>query len=110
MHDTRDTNVILKCGSRPVIEDCNGIVFYRKPGRGDIGGGDCDCDCGVIESGDKSADVNYYDQVQDFKWLRSTKSPNWKVGNGQSDDVLEFVEKRERDLGTLNTLIEKYNQ
>lgn len=66
MHDAKNVDVYLLCSSRPIIEDCNGIRFapLGKEGLGDTWEG---------------VERNMWDQVDDFKWLKSEHSPNWSV-------------------------------
>lgn len=67
MHDTRNVDVYLHCTSRPIIEDCDGIRFHPY-GEGE---------------------GNMWDQVDDFKWLRSEKSPHWSASRcaEETDDT-----------------------
>lgn len=64
MHDAKNVDVYLLCSSRPIIEDCSGIRF--APLGGGIGG-------------EWENVKNLWDQVDDFKWLKSEHSPNWAV-------------------------------
>jgi hypothetical protein len=64
MHDARNVDVYLLCSSRPIIEDCSGIRF--APLDWEIGG-------------EWENVRNLWDQVDDFKWLKSEHSPNWEV-------------------------------
>jgi hypothetical protein len=64
MHDCVDVDVYLWCGSRPIIEDCRGVRFAPLP-KG-TGGGEAE-------------GRNMWDQVDDFKWLKDSPSPNWRV-------------------------------
>jgi hypothetical protein len=64
MHDCVDVDVYLWCGSRPIIEDCRGVRFAPLP-KGTGGG--------------KGEGRNMWDQVDDFKWLKDSPSPNWRV-------------------------------
>ncbi|CAK7221537.1 hypothetical protein SEUCBS140593_004603 [Sporothrix eucalyptigena] len=65
IHECDRVDVYLQCGSRPIIEDCRRMRFaplpqtYANEGEGE--------------------DKNQWDQVDDFKWLRSDASPNWSV-------------------------------
>jgi len=65
MHESKNVKVYMLCKSRPIIEDCEGIEFAEMP------------DCYVT---DKDKDIkNLYDQVDDFKWLKTEHSPNWSL-------------------------------
>ncbi|CAZ85520.1 unnamed protein product [Tuber melanosporum] len=79
MHDSKNLDVYLLCSSRPIIEDCSGIRFAPL-----------DVDAG----GEWESVKNLWDQVDDFKWLKSGHSPNWEVmgekeriGRGEWEDV-----------------------
>ncbi|OPB36679.1 tubulin-specific chaperone c [Trichoderma guizhouense] len=63
IHDCKNVNIYLHCASHPIIEDCTGMRFAPLPS------------CYQTES-DKSTE-NQWDQVDDFKWLKTTPSPNW---------------------------------
>lgn len=71
IHECRGVDVYLRCASHPIIEDCAGMRFapvpraYRLP------------DVDNTNNTDTSADQ--WDQVDDFKWLKSEPSPNWCV-------------------------------
>ncbi|KKA27012.1 hypothetical protein TD95_000533 [Thielaviopsis punctulata] len=64
IHECRNVDIYLYCGSRPIIEDCEGLRFTEAPeyySPGDLLG------------------ENQWDQVDDFKWLKADKSPNWDI-------------------------------
>ncbi len=69
MHDSKAVDVYLHCGSRPIIEDCEGIRFAPLPN--------------VYETEENKSgaggNANLWDRVDDFKWLKSEPSPHWKV-------------------------------
>jgi len=66
MHNANNVDVYLLCPSRPIIEDCAKIRFapLGKEGLGSIWG---------------AVEQNMWNQVDDFKWLKSEHSPNWEV-------------------------------
>ncbi|CAK7272514.1 hypothetical protein SEPCBS57363_005169 [Sporothrix epigloea] len=69
VHECDRVDVYLRCGSRPIIEDCRQMRFAPLPSAfADEGAGQ-----GAEGSNDQ------WDQVDDFKWLRSDASPNWSV-------------------------------
>ncbi|RYO85324.1 hypothetical protein DL766_008263 [Monosporascus sp. MC13-8B] len=65
MHDCRDVDVYLHCASHPIIEDCSGVRFAPIPAA-------------YLPEG-LCGTPNQWDQVDDFKWLKSEPSPNWSV-------------------------------
>ncbi|KAL1303259.1 hypothetical protein AAFC00_006673 [Neodothiora populina] len=65
MHESSNCVVYLHCASHPIIEDCRGLAFTTLPE--------------VHISKAQTSTENQYDQVDDFKWLRADKSPNWSV-------------------------------
>lgn len=65
MHESKDCDIYLRTSSRPIIEDCSGIRFTPLP------------ETYASEMGGESE--NQWDQVDDFKWLRSEPSPNWRA-------------------------------
>lgn len=67
MHECSDCLVYLRCGSRPIVEDCRGIRFTPfSPVRDDA-------------ASPRPESPNLWDQVDDFKWLRAEHSPNWST-------------------------------
>ncbi|KAI1640739.1 tubulin binding cofactor C [Biscogniauxia mediterranea] len=65
MHECRNVDVYLHCQSHPIIEDCSGMRFAPLPD--------------LYASDSTTATTNQWDQVDDFKWLKSEPSPNWSV-------------------------------
>jgi len=65
MHESKDCDVYLHTSSRPIVEDCSGIRFAPLPEL-------------FLAEGEQGAE-NQWDQVDDFKWLKSEPSPNWQV-------------------------------
>jgi len=65
MHDCKDVDIYLHCASRPIIEDCSNIRFCPIP------------TCYILPSMDSIQ--NQWDQVDDFKWLKTEPSPNWST-------------------------------
>ena len=65
MHESRNCDVYLLCASRPIIEDCSGIRFAPLP---------------EVYMMEKDWEIgSQWQEVQDFKWLKSEPSPNWSV-------------------------------
>ncbi|KAH9905913.1 tubulin binding cofactor C [Xylariomycetidae sp. FL2044] len=65
MHECKNVDVYLHCTSHPIIEDCSAMLFAQLPEL-------------YIQKSNKAA-TNQWDQVDDFKWLKSEPSPNWSV-------------------------------
>jgi len=65
IHECKNVQVYLHCASHPIIEDCEGMLFAPIP------------DFYMKDA--KSTSPNQWDQVDDFKWLKSEPSPNWSV-------------------------------
>ncbi|KAL6870513.1 TBCC domain-containing protein [Trichoderma novae-zelandiae] len=63
IHNCQNVDIYLHCASHPIIEDCSGMRFAPLP------------ECYLTEA-DKSIE-NQWDQVDDFKWLKTSQSPNW---------------------------------
>ncbi|KAI9006652.1 tubulin binding cofactor C-domain-containing protein [Phycomyces nitens] len=59
MHDAVNVDILLCVSSRPIIEDCDQVRV------------------GPLEK--KEPCVNYFDQMEDFNWLRKQASPHWRV-------------------------------
>lgn len=88
MHNSHNVDVYLFCSSRPIIEDCSNIRFTRLP---------------ESFAGDVQRNKNMFDQVDDFKWLRSEASPNWKLmkeNEGISGDLWLKIKQALHTLGT----------
>ncbi|PHH62876.1 hypothetical protein CDD81_6594 [Ophiocordyceps australis] len=65
IHECRGVDIYLHCSSHPIIEDCTEMRFAPLP----------PCLSGDAES----ATENQWDQVDDFKWLKTGHSPNWSI-------------------------------
>ncbi|KAI9262387.1 tubulin binding cofactor C-domain-containing protein [Phascolomyces articulosus] len=61
MHDAKTVHVLLNVSSRPIIEDSSDICV------------------GCYEALNIPNSTNYYDQMEDFNWLKKQASPNWRV-------------------------------
>ncbi|KAH6615603.1 tubulin binding cofactor C-domain-containing protein [Chaetomium sp. MPI-SDFR-AT-0129] len=65
IHECRNVVFYLHCVSRPIVEDCKDVRFAK---------------CPEIYLTDKErTEANLYDQVDDFKWLKTFSSPNWSL-------------------------------
>jgi tubulin-specific chaperone C len=84
MHDSRSVDVYLHCGSRPIIEDCDDVRFAPLPSVYETEEINGEGKGGVAGNG------NFWDQVDDFKWLKSEPSPHWRILE-QSERVEERV-------------------
>ncbi|KAI5817071.1 tubulin binding cofactor C-domain-containing protein [Pyronema omphalodes] len=84
MHDARQVDVYLRIGSRPIIEDCEGVRFHRYGG-------------GLGEDGQDEG--NMWDQVDDFKWLKSGPNPHWKAVGEEKDQL--WKQMQEKEVGQL---------
>jgi len=88
MHDSKNIDVYLHCNSHPIIEDCSSIRFtkYELPVNN-------------IEELFKIADIdiekNQYDLVEDFKWLKQQKSPNWDIMKENDKKPLVILEDKD---------------
>lgn len=95
MHSSHDVDVYLYCHNRPIIEDCSNIRFARIPSLLQASG------LGVgSEAEPRAVKQNMFDQVDDFKWLRTEASPNWRrmqdeegVKEDSWQEVLEALQK-----------------
>lgn len=93
MHESRNCDVYLLTTSRPIIEDCSGIRFAPLP---DI----------YMSDNDRQTE-NQWQQVDDFKWLRSEPSPNWSILDEQrrvKPDVWKGTVPGSPSLGTEDVL------
>ncbi|KAK5995588.1 Tubulin-specific chaperone C-like protein [Cladobotryum mycophilum] len=63
IHECKNVDIYLHCASHPIIEDCSGMRFAPLPES-------------YMTDVDRSTE-NQWDQVDDFKWLKSDHSPNW---------------------------------
>jgi hypothetical protein len=74
MHNCADVVVYLSCRSHPIIEDCKGVRFGRLPKA----------------YAPEHELPDYWDKVEDFKWIKPEPSPNWGLLN-QNDIIPETV-------------------
>ncbi|KAJ8114761.1 hypothetical protein ONZ43_g4828 [Nemania bipapillata] len=80
MHDCKNVHVYLHCASHPIIEDCSQVAFAPLPA--------------YYTNESTPPEKNQWDQVDDFKWLKATASPNWSILAEESrivDDVWQHT-------------------
>ncbi|KAI0016601.1 TBCC-domain-containing protein [Xylariomycetidae sp. FL0641] len=66
IHECTNVQLYLHSSSHPIIEDCSGMRFAPLPN--------------FYQGNDsKEVESNQWDQVDDFKWLKSEPSPNWST-------------------------------
>ncbi|KAF2011768.1 TBCC-domain-containing protein [Aaosphaeria arxii CBS 175.79] len=65
VHNSKNVDVYLFCASRPIIEDCENIRFAPLPE--------------AYNPPDFATIPNLWNQIDDFKWLKSEPSPNYSV-------------------------------
>ncbi|KZL80403.1 tubulin binding cofactor c [Colletotrichum incanum] len=64
IHECKNVDIYLHCSSHPIIEDCSNMRFAPLPASFDT---------------PEDPVKNQWDQVDDFKWLKSEPSPNWSI-------------------------------
>lgn len=69
MHGSKQVHVYLHSTSHPIIEDCTGVKFAPSPG--------------VLVDAETAKIANQWNQIDDFKWLKSGPSPNF----GELEDL-----------------------
>ncbi|KAI0379414.1 TBCC-domain-containing protein [Hypomontagnella monticulosa] len=65
IHECKNVSLYLHCASHPIIEDCSGMRFAPLP------------EFYASKLGVNGE--NQWDQVDDFKWLKTEPSPNWGI-------------------------------
>ncbi|ROW07293.1 hypothetical protein VMCG_03867 [Cytospora schulzeri] len=91
MHECVGVTVYLWCGSHPIIEDCRGMRFAPLPG-GYLARGQQQQQQQQQqeeEGASGGGDVNQWDQVDDFNWLKAEASPNWERLSGGKEAIPE---------------------
>ncbi|CAO3624979.1 unnamed protein product [Cunninghamella echinulata] len=74
MHDACNVEVLLNVSSRPIMEDSNCISI------GDL-------------VNNKSSS-NYFDQMEDFNWLKQQASPNWTLmKNDRKEQLIKLTQR-----------------
>lgn len=85
IHKCHDMNLYVAVNSHPIIEDCTGMGFapyvveYREFGSDLAAAGLHGAKC--------------WDNVVDFRWHRSTQSPNWHIIRSENRNIYEIVDK-----------------
>jgi len=64
IHECNNVDIYLHCSSHPIIEDCSNMRFAPLPASFHT---------------PEDPVKNQWDQVDDFKWLKSEPSPNWSI-------------------------------
>ncbi|KAH7094935.1 tubulin-specific chaperone-like protein c [Paraphoma chrysanthemicola] len=93
MHGSKNVDVYLHSSSRPIIEDCEMVRFAPMPA--------------ALQTSENAQAANQWDQIDDFKWLKTEPSPNFsildesqrarsgawleKVGGGDGGDLNEIL-------------------
>ncbi|RLN99354.1 hypothetical protein DYB28_011998 [Aphanomyces astaci] len=72
VHHTSASAFYLRIKSHPIVEDCDGLGFapYGLAYEG-LGA--------QLDAAGLACDTALWSQVDDFKWLRQTQSPHWRV-------------------------------
>ncbi|CAO0793744.1 unnamed protein product [Mucor circinelloides] len=83
MHEAHNVDMMLHVTSRPIIEDSNNIQV---------------CEWSTINQ----TSTNYFNQIEDFNWLKKQASPNWKVMDQDKKQMLNehiktFQQNNDRD-------------
>ncbi|USP73271.1 hypothetical protein yc1106_00545 [Curvularia clavata] len=65
MHGSKRVDIYLHSASRPIIEDCEALRFAPLPE--------------TFIASDTSQAANQWDQIDDFKWLKSEPSPHFSI-------------------------------
>lgn len=63
IHDAVDTDFYLQVGSKPIIESCSSLRFAPYQSA----------------TSTEEQPRNFWNEVEDFNWLRQQASPNWAV-------------------------------
>ncbi|KAI9012989.1 tubulin binding cofactor C-domain-containing protein [Gaertneriomyces semiglobifer] len=79
MHKTTRTDIYLHTPTHPIIEDCHGIRFASYPYRELQEALTATVLDDLFQAASLKSDENRYQEVNDFKWLRKTASPNWTL-------------------------------
>ncbi|KND01704.1 uncharacterized protein SPPG_03499 [Spizellomyces punctatus DAOM BR117] len=81
MHHTMHADVFLHIPSHPIIEDCDKIRFAPYPAEDLSSLLTTSSMSRLFEMADLeyTPEVNRFDKVEDFKWLKRTPSPHWGV-------------------------------
>ncbi|KAK4521703.1 phosphopyruvate hydratase [Mucor velutinosus] len=69
MHEAHNVDMMLHVASRPIIENSHNIQ--------------------VCEWSSTNTSTNYFDQIEDFNWLKKQASPNWKVMDQDKKQMLD---------------------
>jgi tubulin-specific chaperone C len=81
MHECKNVDVYLQCGSKPIVEDVEGVRFAPLANA-------YVCFCmkclnsttnNALSHENLHEVKNMWDQVDDFKWLKSEHSPHWSI-------------------------------
>ncbi|SAM05678.1 hypothetical protein [Absidia glauca] len=69
MHDAKNVDVLMHVSSRPIMEDSSAIRVGSTQDQ-------------------KSSVSNYFDQMDDFNWLKQQASPHWRVLDSSRAELL----------------------
>ena len=74
LHTSERCDFWLRARSHPIIEDCAALRFAPYPLRGAA----LDADLASADLGPRAASADLWRAVDDFKWHRAQRSPNWR--------------------------------
>ncbi|CEI95234.1 hypothetical protein RMCBS344292_09426 [Rhizopus microsporus] len=89
IHDANEVDILMHVTSRPIIEDSTGVTSGKYTIQTD--------------------DINYFDQIEDFNWLKKWASPNWTVMSNDRERELNQALKTNMMLTDLPHLLPNKN-
>ncbi|KAH8668420.1 tubulin binding cofactor C-domain-containing protein [Xylariales sp. PMI_506] len=90
VHECEGVDLYLWCGSHPIIEDCSDMRFATIPET-------------YQSSKTEELGSNQWDQVDDFKWLKTEPSPHWSKLPDDQRIPEDFWAKDVNGNGSLST-------
>ncbi|CEJ90314.1 hypothetical protein VHEMI06105 [[Torrubiella] hemipterigena] len=95
IHECKNVDIYLYCTSHPIIEDCSGMRFAPLPAFY------------TTDADDK--EKNQWSQVDDFKWLKATHSPNWTtLSEAQMVDDTKWATVTSEGKGTVVDVLKDF--
>lgn len=98
MHEAHNVDMMLHVTSRPIMEDSNNIQVCEW---NTINVRHCvkNKEIQAIDYYMQQTSTNYFDQIEDFNWLKKQASPNWKVMDQEKNQMLdEHIKTFQQDI------------
>lgn len=108
IHDANEVDILMHVTSRPIIEDSTGVTSGKYIIQVQFNMLQCKPRLNWKKKL-QTDDINYFDQIEDFNWLKKQASPNWTVMSNDRARELNQALKTDMTLTDLPHLLPNKN-